>query len=182
MLLALCFLAAAVQLSPQTKQEAELEIRVWEIKRETAKQRDLIRIRAEVVNRSGRPLYIEVCCGWKDIPARFHNPWVEQLDKKGDWIFVGGAYQHIPGGLYELKSGALLQSEVYVVHPCSALSVHCRGVKKYPFEIPVHGKHRITLRYFYSRDDFKALIEFRSQTKPPRAISKTFEIRFPESK
>jgi len=181
-LLALTF--SVVEQEPTTQLQAgvELEVRVWDIKRETTKERDLIRIRTEVVNRSPQSLYIEVCCGWKEIPDRFHNPVVEQLTPKGEWIFVGGAYADVPGRLRELKPGALFQSEVYVVHPCDALNLHCRGVKRYPFDIPVHGKHRITLQYFYSPDDFRALIEFRSKEKPPKVVSKAFDISLPESK
>jgi hypothetical protein len=106
---------------------------------------------------------------------------VEQLTPRGDWIFVGGAYQDVPGLLRELKPGALFQSEVLVGHPCDALTVHCRLTKKYPFEIPVHGKHRIVLRYYYSPEDFEERGEFRSKKESSQAVSKTFEIALPRS-
>jgi hypothetical protein len=175
-MLSICALLSGRLSAQPSAAEPELLIRVWEVKRETTKEKDLIRIKAEVVNRYSKPLYIEVCCGWKNLPDRLHNPVVEQLTVRGEWTFVGGAYQDIPGGLHELKPGALFQSEIFVVHPCNALTMHCRGKKKYPFEIPIHGKHRIVLRYFYSPEDFEATIQFRGPKKPPKAVSKTFEI------
>jgi len=180
-LLAFFLLVRASPLA-QTNGQPELEIRVLDIQRESSETSDLIRIRAEAVNRSSRSLYLEVCCGWKDVPDRFHNPSVEQLSSTGEWIFVGGAYQDIPGFLRELKPGAQFQSEVFVVHPCNALTLICRQPEKRRYTVPVHGQHRITMRYFNSPDDFRAAIEFRSKKRTPRAVSKAFEILAPPSK
>jgi hypothetical protein len=71
-LLAALLLFSDPMIAQQQEGKPELEIRVWDVKKETTKEQDLIRIRAEVVNRSSKSLFIEVCCGWTDVPDRFH--------------------------------------------------------------------------------------------------------------
>lgn len=100
------------------------------------------------------------------------DPYAVNLEQWNDgkgWVYVGPVRDTRPDGVFELPPGKSVEKEIEVLDPY----VSPNSPTEKP--IPVVGKHRATVRYFISVDEWHSFLEGKIKTERT-AVSKTFEV------
>jgi len=138
------------------------------------KQLHVVIIEFELANRAERPLFIGVCC-WKDRPLQLHNPAVEKLLPEGEWTYVGGNFNELPAPFWKrLEPGS--QGDIRIADPYRKLSIPGEYDLQPGYFVPIRGKHRIRMRYSYTRPIEPRVAKERARNKLVNAYSDPFEI------
>jgi len=179
-----------IPLSSKAQKPTELEISVKSVSRlieqepkglPEPKELHVVVIEFELINRSESPLFIGVCC-WKDRPLQLHNPAVEQLLPEGKWTYAGGTFTELPAPFWKrLEPGSSFQGDIRIVDPYRELSIPGERDMRPGYFLPIRGKHRVRIRYSYTKPIDPTAAKERPRNRFVEAYSDTFEIP-PEEK
>jgi hypothetical protein len=172
-------LLGLIPLSAKAQGSTKLEITVKSVSRtieQEPKQLHIVIIEFELTNRLEKPLFIGVCC-WKDRPLQLHNPAVEQLLPEGEWTYVGGNFTELPAPFWKrLDPGSHFQGDIRIADPYRKLSIPGEFDLQPGYFLPIRGKHRIKIRYSYTKPIEPRVAKERARNNFVTAYSDPFEI------
>jgi hypothetical protein len=172
-------LLGSIPLSAKAQGSTELEITVKSVSRiieREPKELHVVIMEFELTNRTEKPLFIGVCC-WKDRPLQLHNPAVEQLLPEGGWTYVGGNFTELPAPFWKrLDPGSHFQGDIRIADPYRKLSIPGEFDLQPGYFRPIRGKHRISIRYSYTKPIEPRVAKERARNKFVNAYSDPFEI------